>query len=36
MEGTVQVAGTFGYVGEQLVPNLLARGVRVRALSPTI
>jgi uncharacterized protein YbjT (DUF2867 family) len=33
MEGTVLVAGASGYVGGQLVPNLLARGIHVRALS---
>lgn len=33
MEGMVLVAGASGYVGGQLIPGLLERGIRVRALS---
>ena len=33
MEGTVLVAGASGYVGGQLIPRLLQRGIQVRALS---
>jgi uncharacterized protein YbjT (DUF2867 family) len=33
MEGVVLVAGASGYVGGQLIPQLLERGVQVRALS---
>src|SRR5579859_2454849 len=33
MEGIVLVAGASGYVGGQLVPSLLSKGIHVRALS---
>ena len=32
--GTVLVTGASGYIGGRLVPELLARGYRVRAASP--